>query len=41
MNWYGPSQLEVKVFFFPGFFILTIVSSATKPSKVYLPFLVA
>ncbi len=40
-NWYGPSQFKIKAFFFPGFCILTIVSSTTKPSKVCLPFLVA
>jgi hypothetical protein len=38
---YGPSQLAVKAFFLLGFFILTIVSSAIKPSKDCFPFLVA
>jgi hypothetical protein len=34
INWYGPSQLTIKAFFFPGCFILTIVSPATRPSKI-------
>jgi hypothetical protein len=38
---YGPSQLAVKAFFFPGFLILTIVSPAIRPSKAYFLFLVA